>query len=384
MQQQTGALQMAQELMAQAGTFGGPFDQARHIGDHKALVFAHAHHAEIGVKCGEWVVGNLRARVGDRRDQRRLAGVGHAQQTDIGQHAQLELDLEALTRPTRRGLARRAVGAGLEVQVAKAAIAALGQHHLLARHQQLGQLLAGFGVADDGADRHAQHNVVASCTELIRTATGFAMASLMPSGVAVVDQRVQIQIGHGIDMAATPTVAPIGTTEGNEFLAPKAGTATATVACGHLDGDFIDEFHGNSCCGTNDQDRAVKAKSPGEAGAFGIQSVERLSRSQRCDEHRLAILRALHIEGHRTVDQRKQRVVTAHADIGASMETGTALTHDDRTGADRFTAVCLHAQHLGLRVAAVPCGTAALFLCHDLTPWRNRKKPEEPLRPPLH
>ena len=37
MQQQAGARQMAQELVAQAGAFGRTFDQAGNVGDDEAL-----------------------------------------------------------------------------------------------------------------------------------------------------------------------------------------------------------------------------------------------------------------------------------------------------------------------------------------------------------
>jgi hypothetical protein len=50
-QQDVGALQVAQELVAEAGTVGGAFDEAGDVGDHEAAVFGGAHHAEVG---GEW------------------------------------------------------------------------------------------------------------------------------------------------------------------------------------------------------------------------------------------------------------------------------------------------------------------------------------------
>src|SRR5580765_1786772 len=88
------------------------------------------------------------------------------------------------------------------------------------------------------------------------------------------------------------------------------------------------------------------------------------ARSERLDEHRLAVERALDGIAHFAVDQREQRVVLAGADIAAGMELGAALTHEDRAGRDLLAAEHLHAEHLRLGVAAVPCGAAALFLCH--------------------
>ena len=42
-----------------------------------------------------------------------------------------------------------------------------------------------------------------------------------------------------------------------------------------------------------------------------------------------------------------------YADILAGVETGAALAHDDRAGRNGLAAEHLHAEHLGLRVAAV-------------------------------
>jgi hypothetical protein len=91
MQQQPGALQMAQELMPQAGAFGRAFDQAGNVGHDEALLGADTHHAQIGVQRRERIVGDLGLGVGDRGDQRGLARIGHAQQAHVGQHAQFQL-----------------------------------------------------------------------------------------------------------------------------------------------------------------------------------------------------------------------------------------------------------------------------------------------------
>jgi hypothetical protein len=59
-------------------------------------------------------------------------------------------------------------------------------------------------------------------------------------------------------------------------------------------------------------------------------------------------------------------VILAHADIGAGVEAGAALAHDDRASADQFTTEGLHTQHLGLGIAPVSRRAAAFFLCHDI------------------
>ena len=66
------------------GRASRPFDQPGMSATTK--LWADAHHAQVGVQRGERIVGDLRPRVRHRRDERGLAGVGHAQQADVGQH----------------------------------------------------------------------------------------------------------------------------------------------------------------------------------------------------------------------------------------------------------------------------------------------------------
>src|SRR5258706_1475814 len=105
---------------------------------------------------------------------------------------------------------------------------------------------------------------------------------------------------------------------------------------------------------------ALQKTSPGRPGLDGL----RRALLQRLDAHRLTVARALDAEVDFAIDQREQRVVLADADVGAGMELGAALAHDDRAGRNHLAAERLHAEHLGLRIAAVPGGTAAFFLCH--------------------
>src|ERR1700752_3342825 len=68
---------------------------------------------------------------------------------------------------------------------------------------------------------------------------------------------------------------------------------------------------------------------PRKAGALQEGRRKAPGLSDGGDAHRLAVLRALHIEGHLAIDQREQRVVAARADVGAGMEARAALTDDD-------------------------------------------------------
>ena len=67
-------------------------------------------------------------------------------------------------------------------------------------------------------------------------------------------------------------------------------------------------------------------------------------------------------EGNMSVSQGKQGVILADTDIGARVELGATLAHDDRAAADQFAAKLLHTEHFGLGIAPVSRRAAAFFL----------------------
>ena len=99
-------------------------------------------HAEVGDQRGERVVGDLGPGPRDRGDQARLAGAGEADQPDVGDHLELEHDLELVARlAEQREPGRLALGAG-ERGVAQAAATALGDDELGAGADEVGEHLA--------------------------------------------------------------------------------------------------------------------------------------------------------------------------------------------------------------------------------------------------
>ena len=110
--------------MAEAQAAVRAFDEPGHVGDDEAAVVAQADDAEIRRQRGERVVGDLRPRRRDARDQRRLAGVGEANEPDVGEQLQLEPQILVFAGLARLDFARRAVGRRREARVAHAAAAA--------------------------------------------------------------------------------------------------------------------------------------------------------------------------------------------------------------------------------------------------------------------
>ena len=79
------------------------------------------HDAEVRLQRGEGIVGDLGARRRDARDQRALAGVGIADQADIGEQLQLQAQLALFAGPAFFMLARRLMGGGGKARVAASA-----------------------------------------------------------------------------------------------------------------------------------------------------------------------------------------------------------------------------------------------------------------------
>ena len=134
--------------MSQPGAFGCAFNQAGDVGHYKALAFVHAHHAQVGVQRGEGIVGHFGAGGGHGADQGGFAGIGHAQQADVGQYFQFQQQSARFAGFAGRGLFGRAVDRRFEMDVAQATFAAARQANALAVPREVGHDFAGIGIAD--------------------------------------------------------------------------------------------------------------------------------------------------------------------------------------------------------------------------------------------
>ena len=137
MDQRTAALDMAEETVADPRTLVRALDQPRNVGEHelRALV---ADDAEVRMQRREGIVGDLRLRRGDARKQRGLPGIRQADDADIGDELQPEPNPLLFAFLAGIGAARRAVGGGLEMRVAEAAVPAFGQKLALAELGEVG------------------------------------------------------------------------------------------------------------------------------------------------------------------------------------------------------------------------------------------------------
>ena len=199
------------------------FDEARHVGHDEAAVVAQGHDAQVRRQRRERVVGDLRPRGRDARDERGLAGVREADETDVGQELELQPQLLRLAGHARVRAARRAVRGGREAGVAAAALAAGRDEDTLARLGQVGQLDQLSAVLDDlvdhRADRHLQHEGLAVAAVPVRAHAVLAALRLEPLVEAVADERVHVGAGDEEDRAAVAAVAAAGPAAWHELLA---------------------------------------------------------------------------------------------------------------------------------------------------------------------
>ena len=199
--------------------------------------------AELRLERGEGVVGDLRPGGGDGAEQGALAGVGHADEADIGDEFEFELEAALLAFGAGLGVARGLVGGGWEVPVAAAALAAAGDDDALAGLVEVGQEDAVLGVVDERAGRDGDDEVLAVLAVHL-----LAHGRLAALGVPVVlageiEEGVFVRVGEEDDAAAVAAVAAIGAALGDVLFAAERDAARAAVTGLYVDLGFVNK-HG--------------------------------------------------------------------------------------------------------------------------------------------
>ena len=119
------------------------------------IVTGDDHDAEMRDQRGERVVGDLGRRARDGADERALAGVGEAENADIGQHLELEAEVFRFASLARLGAPRGAIVGRREMHVAAPAPPASRHDLALSGFADVEAKRAGVSVEDLGADRDA-------------------------------------------------------------------------------------------------------------------------------------------------------------------------------------------------------------------------------------
>ena len=122
MHEETRALEVSEELMAEAGAVGRALDEPGDVGDGQLALLRPVHHAEHGLERRERVVRDLRLRVRDPPEERRLAGVREAGERRVDDELEPELELELVSGEAGLREARRLPSRCREAGVSAAAL----------------------------------------------------------------------------------------------------------------------------------------------------------------------------------------------------------------------------------------------------------------------
>src|SRR5262249_31791215 len=125
-------LEMTEKLMPQPKPAVRPFDQARDVCDDKTAVLAEPHHAQIRRQSCKRVVGNFRPRRRDSRNQCGLPRIRKANEPDIREELQFEMEKLFFAWFAWLHFSRSAIGGGGESCVPHAAAATTGHEHTVA------------------------------------------------------------------------------------------------------------------------------------------------------------------------------------------------------------------------------------------------------------
>ena len=183
MHQKARALYMLEKTQTKALAFVCAFDQTGNIGNDHATVGVNLvdHNTEVGRKRGKGVGRNLGPRRRNLGDKGRLARIGQAQQTGIGQNLQLKAQVLFLTRFTGLAKTGGTHGRRLEMLVALAAASTTGHQHFCIGVAEVGQQLLAIGAfgKNQRAHRQVQHHVFTLLAIALAALAGAAITGLV-------------------------------------------------------------------------------------------------------------------------------------------------------------------------------------------------------------
>ena len=134
--------------------------------------------------------------------------------------------------------------------------AALGDHQALTGLDQVANHFLSRHVDHRGANRHRQDQILALGAGAVGAAALLAILRVEFTRVAVIDQG--IEVGGGLEeyRATVATVAAVGATLLDEFLATEGHHAVTAVTGFYKNRNFVDKFHGYASrkrCGSTEQ-----------------------------------------------------------------------------------------------------------------------------------
>ena len=234
---------MAEELEPESLPLVRALDDPRDVRDDECPGVTELDDTEVRLEGRERVISDLRASSRDHREEGGLPRIGLADQPDVGDELELELDIPDLSLLARLPFARRLMRGGGEMRIPLPAPSALRDPDLVAMLEHFRDPLAGVAVPDHGPRRHGQDDIAARAAGLVRAHPMFAALGFPMIAIREVEEGGEVGVPaheHVAPLAALPTV---GAAHGCELLTAERGAAGAAGAGGDANGDEIDE-HG--------------------------------------------------------------------------------------------------------------------------------------------
>ena len=224
----TGSFHVAKKLMPEATTLARPLDEAGYVSHHE-LVIVGAHDAELWLQRREGIVSDLGSGGGQAGDQRALAGVREADEGDVGEEPQLEVEPPLLTRLALFAEPRRPKPVGQEPGVASPPLASSGGPPPVTLGAEIGLELT-VERAHGRADGHWDLEIVAAAPV---APLALAVPSRRGPPVRVISKRQQgshIAVGYQPDRTTITAISAVRATLGDMGLPAKGHATRTTVA----------------------------------------------------------------------------------------------------------------------------------------------------------
>ena len=242
-QDELRALDVAQEVVAEADAIGCALDEAWDVRHDEALLVVRLDDTEHRRDRREVVLRDLRARRADAGDEARLADRRIADEADIREQLELKDQVARLARLAKLRKRRGAVGRICEFRIAAAAAAALADDGLLANLREVREDLARLLVLDDRAGRHldvARRRILAV---LVLDVAVLTVLRLELAVIAEVEQGIHVLVHDEDDVAAAATVTARRASLRDELLAAERRLAVTAIACLDDDACPVDKLH---------------------------------------------------------------------------------------------------------------------------------------------
>lgn len=237
------SLDVTEKAQPESESLVGALDEPRYIGHHKRPSLRETYHTQVRDEGGKWVVSDLGAGGGDLRYKGGFAGVGEADEADLGEKLQLEADIPLLSGSSLLGKTRSLATRSGEVHVPLPAVSTTGHHIAVPVARKIMEDLATIPVSHLGPYRDEQSQVRTAFSRLLLA------AAMGASGRSEVSLEVKIEEGllgiRGLEdhITALAAVTAVRTAPRHELFTSETYTPITTVAAPNVNIDLVDKAH---------------------------------------------------------------------------------------------------------------------------------------------